>query len=216
MARTRPMDLPAGDERREAQKMAADDLAQEAESRGLEGGTIDPRAFKIDNEIATHFNDLEVTNKQPEYEYCWVNAGFHGRFIKAKQAERVRMGGHMHPVWEIVQGDMPEAQEVRGLMADSTRRLGDTILMRAKQDAYLRVKQLREARTRAMHEGTTAELEELGRQYRHRGVVIRTDFGPDQLEQMGRRALLRQQAVGMVDTMIRRGTVPGLDRPGSR
>lgn len=211
-----PADLPAGDERRDAERSATDQLAQAAEQRQVDGGTIDPQALKIDNEIAQHFNELEVTNAQPEYAYCWVNAGHAGRFIKAKLSERVRLGDTIVPVWEVVQGDMPEAPELRGMMADTTRRLGDVILMRAKLDAYLRVKQLREARARAMFTGTTTELEELGRQYRHRGVVIRTDFGADQLEQMGRRALLQQQAHQMVDRMMRTGTVPGLGRPGSR
>lgn len=211
-----PADLPAGDDRRDAEARAADDLAEQAEARSADVGTISPQALKIENEIAQHFNELEVTESQPEYEYCWVNAGHHGRFVKAKLSERVKLGDTIVPVWEVVQGDMPEALELRGLMADTTRRLGDVILMRAKRDAFLRVKQLREARRQALQNGTTSELEELGRQYRHRGVVIRTDFGPDQLEQMGRRAMVRQQAHQMLDGMIRSGTVPGLGRPGSR
>lgn len=213
-----PADLPLGDARREAQRVAADDLAEKAESLGAEGGAIDPKKFKVEREIAQHFNELEVTEAQPEYEYCWVNAGFAGRFIKAKLSERVRLGGSIVAVWEIVQGDMPEARELRGMMADTTRRLGDVILMRARKDAFLRVKQLREARVRALHTGTTTELEEMAEQQRRQGrnVVIRTDFGPDQLEQMGRRAMVRQQAMGMVDQMIRNGSVPGLGGPGTR
>jgi hypothetical protein len=213
-----PADLPAGDARRDAQREAADDLAEQAAKQEVDGGAIDPKAFRIDREIAAHFNELEVTEAQPEFEYCWVNAGHAGRFIKAKLSERVRLGESIVPVWEVVQGDMPEARELRGMMADTTRRLGDVILMRAKKDAFLRVKQLREARRQAMHTGTTTELQEMAEQQRRlgRSVVIRTDFGPDQLEQMGRRALVRQQAGQMIDGMLRNGTVPGLGRPGSR
>lgn len=211
-----PADLPAGDERREAEARSADDLAERAETRGVEGGAIDPKAFKIDREIASRFNELEVTNAQPEYEYCWVNAGHAGRFIKAKLSERVRMGQSIVPVWEVVQGEMPEAIELRGMMADTTRRLGDVVLMRAKKDVFLRVKQLRQAHLQAMQNGTTTELQELGERYRHRGVVIRTSFAEDQLEVMGRRAMARQQAHQILDGMMRDGTVPGLGRPGSR
>ena len=211
-----PADLPAGDARREAQARAADQLAEAAEARGIEGGAIDPKKFVIENEIAQHFNELEVTNAQPEYEYCWVHSGQHGRFIMMKMSERVKINGEVMPVWEVVQGDMPEARELKGQMADTTRRLGDVILMRARKECALRVRQWREQRRLAMFEGSTTELMEMGERHRHRGVVIRTDFGPDQLEMMGRRAMMRQQAVGMVDKMIRTGSVPGLGGPGSR
>lgn len=211
-----PADVPAGDERREAERIAADTLAEAAETQMPEGGAIDPRKFRVENELAQHFNDLEVSEAQPEYEYCWVQAGFAGRFIKAKLSERVRMNGTMESVWEVVQGDMPEARELKGMMADTTRRLGDVILMRARKDRFLRVKQLREARRQAMFSGTTTELEEMGRMLRGRGVIIHTNLGGDQLEAMGRRAEMRQMASQMVENMLRTGTVPGLGRPGSR
>ncbi len=54
-----PADLPAGDARREAQARAADALAEQAEAQSDDRGAIDPRAFKIENELAQHFNELE-------------------------------------------------------------------------------------------------------------------------------------------------------------
>ena len=211
-----PAALPAGDARREAQRQAADALAQEAEMRGVEGGAVDPRAFQIDNEIAQHFNELEVSEAQPEFAYCWVQAGYHGRFIKMKQTERVPEDGRMVPVWEIVQGDMPEALELRGMMADTTRRLGDVILMRARKDRYFKLRKQREAHNADVQRGITAELEEMGRRYRGAGVVVTTDMDANRLEEIGRRAAIRAQAGQMVDGMIRNGTVPGLGEPGSR
>lgn len=213
-----PADLPAGDARREAQAAVKDQLAETAETQGFERGVIDPRKFKIENEIAMHFNDLEVSEAQPEYEYCWVQAGFSGRFIKEKLSVRVRLGGTMEPVWEVVNGDMPEARELKGQMADTTRRLGDVILMRARKDRFLRVKQLREAHKAAMFTGTTTELEEMARILSTRGVsaVVRTDMAGDQLQAMAQRAAIRQQAAQMVSGMLRAGTVPGLGQPGSR
>lgn len=132
-----PSTIPAGDARREAMRQVADDLAQAAEEQGVEGGAIRPDAFEIDNEIAGHFNELEVTNALPEYEYCWVNYNFGGRFIKEKQSHRVREGSGLQPVWEVVHGEMPEAPELRGIGADTTRRLGDVLLMRARKDRAL-------------------------------------------------------------------------------
>ncbi len=208
-----PADLPAGDARREAQKAAADTLAEAAEAR-VEAERIDPRAFKIENEIARYFNELEVTDAQPEYEYCWVQAGYHGRFIKMKQTERVPEGGRLVPCWEVVQGDMPECQELRGMGADSTRRLGDVLLMRCRRDRFLKLKRMRDARRDALYNGTTTELEELGRQHRNRGVIVHTNLGDAMAD--GRGAMLRQQGLQMVDSMLRTGSVPGLGEPGSR
>lgn len=212
-----PADLPAGDARREAQRAAADDLAERAETAGPDGGAIDPKALVIDSELAQHFNELEVTNADPAYEYCWVQAGFHGRFVKQKLTERVPESWGMAPVWEVVQGDMAEAPELRGNVGlDTTRRLGDVILMRARKDRYLKSKRVRDARRAAMFSGTTTELEELGRQYRHRGIIVHTNMGQEQLDLMGRRAAMRQQASQMVDGMLRDGSVPGLGAPGTR
>ena len=209
-----PADLPAGDARREAMREAEDTLAEAAEAASDERGAIDPRAFKIENEIARYFNELEVSNPDPAYQYRWVQAGFHGRFIKMAQTERVPEGGGLAPCWEVVQGDMPECMELRGPAADTTRRLGDVILMRCRKDRFLKLQRMRDARRAALQSGSTTELEELGRQYRHRGVIIHTNLGDAMAE--GRGTLLRQQGLQMVSDMIREGSVPGLGVPGSR
>lgn len=211
-----PSALPAGEARREAEKSAADELAEEAQARGLEAGAIHPKAFRIENEIASRFNELEVTDAQPEYEYCWVQAGYHGRFIKMKQAQRVEEDGGLVPCWEVVQGDMPEALEVRGLMTDTTRRLGDVILMRCKRDRALKLRKMQEARRAQVERGITSELEEMGQRLRGRGVIVHTTLDDDALKRAQNRAAMRLQASQMIDGMLRDGSVPGLGVPGTR
>ena len=108
-----PSELPpAGDEQRDELKRRADDLAERAETIGLDGGRVDPSAFRVENELAQHFNELDVNDADPAYAYCWVQAGYAGRFIKMKLTEG----------WEVVQGDMPEASELRGMGADTDRK----------------------------------------------------------------------------------------------
>lgn len=214
--KTNPSTLPAGDARREAERTAADDLAAEAQERGIEAGAINPRAFRIENEIAQHFNELEVTNSLDEYEYCWVQAGYHGRFIKMKQAQRVEEDGGLAPCWEVVQGDMPEALEVKGLMADTTRRLGDVILMRCRRDRAAKLRKMQEARRAQVERGITSELEEMGQRLRGRGVIVHTSLDDDAMKRAQNRAAMRMQAGQMIDGMLRDGSVPGLGVPGSR
>ena len=195
---------PPGDERREVLKERAEVLSQAAESQPVEGGRIDPKRLRVENELAQHFNELEVTEKQPEFEYCWVQAGFHGRYIKFKSTEG----------WEVVQGDMPEARELKGMGMDTTRRLGDVILMRMQKDRYLALKRRREAHQRAVETGITTELEELGAKYRDSGLLVHTKPDDQLLKRMASGAAARQMAGQRFDTMIRTGTVPGVTPKG--
>lgn len=211
-----PSEMPAGDARREAMREAADTLAQAAEESGADGGAIDPRALEIENEIAQHFNELEVTNADPAYAYCWVNFGFGGRFIKQKMAHRVPEDGGLSPVWEVVQGEMPEAPELRGIGADSTRRLGDVLLMRARKDRAILLRRQQTTRQRALEGAPLNALQEMGDKYRHLGVVVHTNPNDQLLKTMETRAATALMAQQQVDNMLRAGTVPGLGRPGSR
>ena len=80
-------DMPAGDARREQQRVNADALAEEAETRAaqLERERMNPQALEPDREIRQHlvpFNQLAVTDAQPGYRYCWSNGrGRHSRNI---------------------------------------------------------------------------------------------------------------------------------------
>jgi len=191
---------PPGDARREVLKERAEPLAQAAEAANADVGTIDPRTFEVENELAQHFNELEVSNAQPEFEYCWVQSAFHGRYIKYKLTEG----------WEVVQGDMPEALELRGMAADTTRRLGDVILMRMQKDRYLRLRRQREAHQRAMESGVTTALQEMGDRYAGQGIIVHTNPNDQLLKRMQSGAAARQMAGQRFDKMIRTGNVPGI------
>lgn len=191
---------PPGDARREVLKARAEPLAEAAEAANADVGTIDPRAFEVEPELAQYFNELEVSDAQPEFEYCWVQSAFHGRYIKYKLTEG----------WEVVQGDMPEALELRGMAADTTRRLGDVILMRMTKDRYLALRRRREAHQRAVETGITSELQEMGAKYAGSGLIVHTQPDDALLKKMAAQAGAKQMAGQRFDTMIRTGNVPGM------
>jgi hypothetical protein len=213
MAKVRDIaDIPAGDERREELKQREDTLQQEAEERAaaLEINAIDPKVLRVDNEIAQHFdvhNELAVSNSQDEYEYCWVYAGRNSYWISWKQAQG----------FEVVKNDMPEAQEHRGVAGDSTRRVGDTILMRIRKDRAASLRRRDRERAAAREEGVDSAILDLGARAAHLGVRVSRLGGltAQQQEIIAKRAQARQLATGQFNDQIRNGTVPGL-RPGGR
>ena len=200
---------PAGDMRRDELKRRADALDEQAEtqSAAAEHYAADPKAFRVESELAQHFNELEVSNQDPAYAYCWVNSGSYGRFIKMKLAQG----------WEVVQGDMPEAVDLKGMGADTTRRLGDVILMRIQKDRKLLLDRQERAHRRAVESGVTSTLEELGQKYRDKGVIVHTDMAgsnPRLLDAMAKRAQARGIVTRTTDQMLREGRMPGVPGPG--
>lgn len=202
---------PAGDAQREMLREREDDLAEAAETLA---GAADvhvakPDAYQIENELAQHFNELEVSNQDPAFAYCWVQSGFYGRMVKMKLTEG----------WEVVQGDMEEAIELKGMGADTTRRLGDVILMRISRDRYLKLK-LREKNKRiAQEQSVTGTLAEMGHKYRDLGLVVHTDLKdlhPQTVSRMAARAEAIGQAEKIQDEWVRQGRVPGRPAPGVR
>lgn len=195
---------PAGDERREELRRREDALAEQAESASAAGGAIDPKALAVENELAEHFNELAVSKQDPAYVYKWEQAGFYGRFMKASLARG----------WEVVQGDMEEAVELKGIGADTTRRLGDVILLRCRKDIYKRIKLQEEAHRKAVESGVTTELEELGARAAGLGVKVHNfdAMSPESQKRM----FGRQMAMGQVDRAIRSGQMPGVPIPGQR
>lgn len=195
---------PPGDARREELKRRTDALEQEAEETGLEGGT--GPLPEVENELAQHFNELEVSNQDPAYVYAWVNSGFYTRFVKMKLADG----------WEVVQGDMPEAEELKGVGADTTRRLGDVILMRIRRDRYLMLQRRERELRQRQQEGVTGTLQEMGDRYRQHGIVVHTGetMNPRVMETMQKRATARRAGGQQFDQMLREGRVPGRPAPG--
>src|SRR5579872_6467381 len=119
---------PAGHARRETLKQRKDNLEQIGEEtfKSAEVEAANPDAYAIDRELASHFDELTVSEAHPGYVYIWVNydtpTNMRGKMVREKLAQRG---------WEIVTGDDPEARELRDVTGN--RRLGDVILMRIKK-----------------------------------------------------------------------------------
>jgi hypothetical protein len=210
---------PPGDARREELRKREDNLTETAERISIEKEqfSIDPEAFNVDRELASKFNPatlsmLTVTKPQPGMAYCWANfANQHG-----VQVVRLKMSG-----WVVVSGSDLECTEHK--IADGTRRIGDVLLMRMPQekkdakDAQLEIDRVRK-------EGAgTAELEELGRKYAHKGIKIHTPntapsaygYRRTSIEHDPRRALVEKQAFAKLGEMSR-DRIPGIPLPGEK
>lgn len=194
---------PPGDARQEELSRRDDELAQMAEELGENMGTVDPSVFDVDPALAARFNELDVSNPDPAYAYCWIFTGQLGRMVKMKSIEG----------WEVVSGDMEEALDLK--QPDGTRRLGDVMLMRIRKDRKLLLDRKDRERRDAQQASVTATLEEMGQRA---GVTITSgeSVNPRILKQMQNRAAARQTAMGAVDKMIRAGRVPGVPTPGRR
>jgi hypothetical protein len=205
--------MPAGDARREQERENADALAERIETETPEGGAINPNVFRIENEIAQHFNELEVSHADPAYRYAWVCTKANGVMVTSKQALRVRdASGYMQPCWEIVKGDMAEARESR----DETglRRIGDVILMRCRRDRFALLQQA-EAHKREMRKASVdSNLIAMGEEARRRGhgVIVRVDsnLADPKVRAYAQRAAAQGIARDKFDEMIRNGEIPGL------
>jgi hypothetical protein len=164
---------PAGHRRREELSKRADDLAEQMGTIPVnEGGHVDPRTFKkVEPELAQHFNSLYVSNADPCYAYCWSWTGGYGRMVRAKQAEG----------WEIVHGESEEATELKGTGADTTRRLGDVILMRIPLDRKKQLDALAKAKSRRFAESSESNLMGLADRYAGLGVKVRRFEDPAEL-----------------------------------
>lgn len=192
---------PAGDARDEELKRRDDALAEAGEDLGIEGGT--GPLPKVENELAQYFNELDVPNADPSFMYCWVYSGQQGRMIRMKLAEG----------WEVVQGDAPEAPALKGMGADTTRRLGDVILMRMRKDKYLVLQRREKAKREAQQAGVTSGLQELGEKAGVK-VTVGANVDPRIMKTMHSRAVARQIAGKQTDQMLREGRMPGMPAPG--
>ena len=156
---------PAGDARREELSRRRDELQQQLGELPVEGARIDPRVLKtVEPELAQYFNAMEVSNPDPAHKYFWVYTGQQQQRVKWKLSQGA----------EVVQGDMPECLELRGLGADTTRRVGDVILMRMRLDRWKLLQRHREKVTRAQREGVETALRDMGDRYRRHGVTVRS------------------------------------------
>lgn len=193
---------PAGYTRDEELKRRTDQLQEQAETYAPEVETINPRKLEPINEIMQKFDEntgqLLVSNRDPAFEYCWVNASSHGIFITTKKA----VG------WQVVQGDMPEASEHK--QVSTVRQVGDVILMRIPKELHQKLRERDFNRAMAQREGVSADLIEKAQKYGAR-VSIEGVTGDQQvLNAAAVRAQARTIANQQMDNMIRSGNVPGM------
>lgn len=200
---------PAGYERNEELKIRQDTLEEAGEKRAgkLEVEAIDPKKLKVDREIRGILendpNALMVSDNDAMYEYCWVYFGRQGTWVWRKK----------HEGWEVVSGKMVESKEY--LAEDTTRRIGDVLLMRMRKDrfAILEAKQLERKKKQDL--GVVGHLRELGEKYAGTGIKVHTSAdsrlqsGRGVMETVEARAATQVAGSG-VDKMVREGSVPGL------
>ncbi len=195
---------PAGFNREEVLKARMDQLEERLDQMP-DVGRVNPDAFDVDRELAQAILDtdyMQVRGAQEGRAYRWVSIGGNGRYITQARGKG----------WNVVQGEDPENLENRDV--DSTRRIGDTILMWttlandakwARIDAEIR---------RRQQSGSSSVMDEIAERVRDRGIIIKTDLDAGTLDRMGKIALAKQLAVQQSDRMLREGSVRGF-RPGA-
>lgn len=203
-ASTKLAEFPSGDARREEEKRRADEFAQKTEeaSSSLEVAAANSAALEVESELAQYFDELDVSNQDPNYHYSWVNGSpmFYGRFIQKKLAQR----------WELVSGNMNEAQELR--TADGTRRLGDVVLMRIRKEYKARIDAAAEEKRKRARLGIYANFLETARKGEKYGasVHIMDNMDPALFEKMSRNAQAKSRAGRTMDGWMRQGRMPGV------
>lgn len=214
----RPIDEPAGVKRTEAMAQAKDDLAEKAEALPKE--SISPRKIEINREIASVLvqQQNKVSGGLPDKVYCWVryrrpDGTSDSSAIDAKLVEEVTVDGQKQPMWEVVTGDMPEARERKGVGADSTRRIGDVLLMRCDRDVYAAWQDNQERYTQLFNGRAIAP--EGGRVFIDKGrrvhvSTISNDPNDKRYKKMMTSAAANEIANRQFDQQIREGRVAGV------
>lgn len=202
---------PPGHARDETRKERADALEAEIDriSNAIVQGTVDASKMAQMDELTGQLDGLDVSNRQPGFEYGWVSKNNYGN----NHFQKARMEG-----WEVVQGDDPEALELRGTdrvtpggPPDSTRHLGDVILMRISRERYVILQARQRARTMQLHSAADSRLVSLAHSLRDKGVIIRPfDLDAGRASGPGQAYPSGQAAMGRLDRAMRTGELPGL------
>jgi len=199
---------PAGHQRDEALAERKDVLEEKADvlASTLETERIDPSKLKVENEIAQHFDPattmLHVSNADSVFMYCWVFSGMHGLMITQKQIEG----------WEVVQGESEEALEHKGIGADTTRRVGDTLLMRIPKDKFFVIEKRRKEQAARHNREATSFSDNAERLAQKHNIPIYHEGEVDErtMNRMAQAASARKLAGNKVNNLIRQGRMPGV------
>lgn len=216
---------PPGDEQREVLRRRREDLEKYAEQLADNAIAMKKDLFDVDREIRDPLANA-LTNLLPGYSYCLVCTRLDGKDVWQKKSEG----------WEVVSGNHPEAPNLR-VKEDGTRRIGDTILMRATDEQYVKIKAAEFHRARMREAAVSSEIIQKGEDLARKtdGAVNLVMNPADRktphgslLQVMERRsgarrrhpasASPRQQAIDQqaqegVDSMLRDGTIPGMPAP---
>lgn len=212
----RPIDEPKGPKRADAMARAKDELEEQATTLSDEHGVVDPKKLVIENEIAQHFNSLEVSNAQEGYVYLWARfkADMGGvPQVQMKLAMTVKTNQGVKACWEVVNGDMPEAIERKGSGPDTARYIGDVILLRCRTEIHAAIRRYEEQKHERIRTGAMESLQEKGRQH---GMIVHTDPSDPVLQRALKHAAANEMANKILDSQIREGRVSGMPAPGQR
>jgi len=208
---------PPGYNRNEALRKQADALARQAEELlgQIEVGTADPAKLKVDREVRAainEYNEVYVSNADTNYKYAWVFRDPHGEYGGRAVRKMQALG------WEVVKGDMPEAQEHNHIEG---RVVADCLLMRCRLDHWMVLQKRDRLLRQAQQAGVYANLYDVADQA---GVRVWGGEGQDipdfvnqavsgQADQRRARALgqyHRLNSSGAIDRMLRQGAIPGV------
>jgi len=156
-------------------KRRADQLAQEAEALSANVEAISEKKLqdiKEDREIrqVLELSGLEVSNAQPDYHYAWVYRDPFNRFGGRMVFELKAQG------FEVVSGDMPEAQEHRVGPAGE-RWIGDVLLMRIPKVRWELLQNADRAR-RLRANDVNGALRQWARRFQGYGARVNEQFSP--------------------------------------
>ena len=114
--------------------------------------------------------------------------------------------------WVVVQGDDPEALEHKGIGGDTTRRVGDTILMRVPLDKFLLLERRRKAQAQRFTDEKSNLSEDAIKLAGKYGIPIYQDGEVDArtLKRMISNADAKKIAGKMTNKLLRQGRMPGV------
>lgn len=176
---------PRGYMREEELKKRDDRLQRDIEKTAAQMimGTLDQSKLQLQNEIQNRVKYLHVSNMDPNYKYAWVSKNNYMQHI-----QRLKQVG-----WQTVQGNDPEAMELIGTggigsgagTPDTTRQLGDVILMKIPLDRYTMIRAAEHARTIQLQHASANDLIALVDRYARYGVRLRNDPRTGEHDQYG-------------------------------
>lgn len=206
---------PPGHQRDETLRQRADELDQKKSQYDDMALGIDPTKLEKDREIQYEIErgNLSIPYKNPEYKYCWVQCQYPvvnpNQKVEQKLTRSVKISHNGQtvrvPAWEIVTKDMAESKGLR-LNALGHCQIGDTILMRCRQEVYRLIELKERERKLQIRRHTDAELVQKAMEHQRRGAKI--GAGQDVYNKYLEDA---NEALASFDKLIRNGSVPGLD-----